>query len=140
MWQGDKGQCDKCLVLCCSLLITVGLQDKIDNNILLSSMRSQVARKKAQHFKVFQAIEDDSHLLDLLVIATSPAQKVFFMTALIKSLSLAFSGYSKEPEDIFSIFTTWFGQYKPQSNTSFPHITTALQLRQQYFIDNWFQK
>ena len=103
-------------------------------------MRSQVARKKAQHFKVFQAIEDDSHLLDLLVIATSPAQKAFFITALIKSLPLASSGYSKEPEDLFSIFTTWFGQYKPQSNTSFPHITTALQLRQQYFIDNWFQK
>ena len=26
MWQGDKGQCDKCLMLCCSLLITVGPQ------------------------------------------------------------------------------------------------------------------
>ena len=72
-------------------------------------MRSQVARKKAQQFKVLQAIEDDSHLLDLLVIATSPAQKAFFITALIKSFSLAFSGYSKEPEDHFGIFTTWFG-------------------------------
>ena len=97
-------------------------------------MRSQVARKKAQHLKVFQAIEDNFHLLDLLVIATSPAQKAFFITALIKSLPLAFFGYSKEPEDLFSIFTAWFGQYKPQSNTSFPHITTALQLRQQTIL------
>ena len=67
-------------------------------------------------------------------------KKAFFITALIKSLPPAFSGYSKESEDLFSIFTTWFGQYKPQSNTLSPHITTALQLRQQYFIDNWFQK
>lgn len=103
-------------------------------------MRSQVARKKAHHFTVFQTIEDDSHLLDLLVIAVSPAQQAFFMTALMELLPDAFSGYSKEPEDLFPIFTSWFGQYNPESHTKFNHIATALQLRQQHFINNRHQK
>jgi hypothetical protein len=59
---------------------------RFDNNLLPSPMQSQVARKKAQHFTVFKTIEDNSHLLDLLLIAVSPAQQAFFITALIKSL------------------------------------------------------
>ena len=103
-------------------------------------MRSQVASKKAHHFTVFETIEDDSHLLDLLVIAVSPAQQAFFITALMKLLPDAFSGYSKEPEALFPIFTSWFGQYNPESNTKFDRIATALKLRQQHFINNRFQK
>jgi hypothetical protein len=103
-------------------------------------MRSQVARKKAQHFDIFQTIEDDLHLLDLLVIATSPAKQAFFIVAVIKSLPLAFSGHSKEPESLFFIFTAWFGQYKAESSQKFNRITAALRLRQQYFIDNRIQK
>jgi hypothetical protein len=103
-------------------------------------MRSQVARKKAHHFKVFKAIEDGSHLLDLLVIATSPAQQAFFIAALIDTLPDAFSGYSKDPEGLFCIFTAWFGQYKPESTQKFSHISTALGLREHYFINNRFKK
>ena len=103
-------------------------------------MRSLVARKKAHHFKVFKTIEDDSHLLDLLVIATSPAQQAFFIAAVVESLPSAFSGYFKEPEDLFPIFTSWFGQYKPESTQKFSLIDTGLRLRQQYFIENRFQK
>jgi hypothetical protein len=104
-------------------------------------MRSVVARKKAHHFTVFETIEDDSHLLDLLVIATTPAQQAFFIAALIKSLPDAFSGYSesKEPESFFPIFTAWFGQYK-ESSLKFRSIATALTLRQQYFIENRYHK
>jgi hypothetical protein len=103
-------------------------------------MRSQVAKQKAHHFTVFKTIEDDPHLLDLLVIATTPAQKSFFITTLIKLLPDAFSGNSKQPEGLFSIFTAWFGQYKQESHTLYSCITAALQLRQQYFIENRFHK
>jgi hypothetical protein len=103
-------------------------------------MRSQVSRKKGRHFTIFDTIEDDSHLLDLLVIATSPARQAFFIAALIKLLPDAFSGYSKEPEKHFPLFATWFGQYKPESHTKYIRIATALNLRQQYFIDNRIQK
>ena len=103
-------------------------------------MRAQVARKKAQHFKVFQTIEDDSHLLDLLVIATSPAQQAFFISAVIESLPTAFSGYSKDPESLFPIFKAWFGQYNLESTQKFRLITSAIRLRQQYFIENRFHK
>jgi hypothetical protein len=103
-------------------------------------MRSQVARKKAHHFTVFETIEDDSHLLDLLVIAVTPAQHAFFTTALMKLLPDAFSGYSKEPENLFLLFTTWFGQYNPESHTKFTRIATALKLRQQHFINNRLHK
>ena len=115
---------------------------RLNNNFLLSSMRSQVSKQKAHHFKVFKTIEDDSHLLDLLVIATSPAQQAFFIASVIKSLPSAFSesGHSKEPESLFPIFTAWFGQYKPESNEKFSLIATALRLRRQYFIENRFQK
>ena len=103
-------------------------------------MRSQAARKKAHHFKVFQTIEDDLHLLDLLVIATSPSKQAFFIVAVTKSLPLAFSGHSKEPASLFSIFTAWFGQYKAETSQKFSRITAALRLRQQYFINNRINK
>jgi hypothetical protein len=103
-------------------------------------MRSLAARKKAQHFLVFKTIENDSHLLDLLVIATSPAQQAFFITALVKSLPDAFSGYFKEPDKLFLLFTSWFGDYKPESYTKFTRITTALNLRHHHFIHNRIQK
>ena|ERR1700679_411391 len=100
-------------------------------------MRSHVATKKAYHFKIFQTVEDDSHLLDLLVIATSPEQKAFFINGLISSLPDAFSGQSGNP---FQLFTIWFGQYGPESHTLFNRISTALRLRQKYFTENRFQK
>jgi hypothetical protein len=103
-------------------------------------MRSQVAKKKAHHFTVFKTIDNDSHLLDLLVIATSPAQQAFFIAALNTLLPDAFSGYLKKPEDLFLLFTTWFGQYKQESAITFNCIATALKLRQQYFIENRNQK
>lgn len=102
-------------------------------------MRSQVAQKKAQHHRVFQTVENDSHLLDLLVIATSSAQKSFFINTLVKSLPDAFAPLNKEPEQLFSVFTTWFGNYK-DANAIFTSISTALEQRQRYFLSNRFYK
>jgi hypothetical protein len=105
-------------------------------------MRSQAARNKAHHFSVFETIEGDSHLLDLLVIARSPAQKAFFTAAVIKLHPYAFSGNSEsnKPESLFLLFTAWFGQYTPESSQKFSLISTALTIRQKYFIENRFQK
>jgi hypothetical protein len=100
-------------------------------------MRSHVATRKDHHFTIFQTVEDDSHLLDLLVIATSPEQKSFFINRLISSLPDAFSGQSGNH---FQLFTIWFGQYGPESHTSFKHISTALKLRHKFSTENRFQK
>ena len=100
-------------------------------------MRSNVATRKAHHFTIFRTVEDDSHLLDLLVIAFSPDQKAFFINGLISSLPDAFSGHSG---NLFQLFTIWFGQYGPESHSSFTGISMALRLRQKHFTENRYQK
>ena len=92
---------------------------------------------KTHHFAVYEAVNGNPPLLDLLVIAVSPAQKSFFIQALVGLCPDAFGTHSEQPgADRFIIFTSTFGRYKPESSTQFTGIATALNIRQQCFVQN----
>ena len=103
------------------------------------SMASKARKLKSVQDKVFNAVEDNSKLLDLLEIATSTARKTIFINALLEILPTAFGRFDKKPDELFSVFTSWFGDYD-QSNPLFTGIYAALQHRQHYIWDNRFLK
>jgi hypothetical protein len=86
-------------------------------------------------------VEGNPKLLDLLEIATSTARKTVFIESLLDDLSITtpFARFDKTPDELFDVFTTWFGDYD-QSNTLFSGIYSALQYRQQFFLDMRAQK
>jgi hypothetical protein len=88
---------------------------------------------------VFETIQVSSYLQDLLVIATSPAQKTFFISKLVIALPDAFTGHTRQPAQLFDIMTTWFCQFKDAS-AKFDAVAMALKQRQDYFITHRNQK
>ena len=102
-------------------------------------MASRARKLKSEQHKVFNAVEDNPKLLDLLEIARSTAQQSIFIDALLEILPTAFAHFDKNSQELFTVFTSWFSNYN-HSNTSFPGIYAALQHRQQYIWDNRFKK
>lgn len=104
-------------------------------------MASKQRKLKAMQAKVFNAVEGNSLLLDLLEIATSAARKTAFIYALLQILPSAFDRLvsDKKPDDLFLVFTAWFGSYD-QSNTIYSGIYAALQHRQRYIFESRFKK
>jgi hypothetical protein len=94
---------------------------------------------KAQQAKVFSAVEANQKLLDLLKIATSPAGKTLFIDSLLEILPTTFDQTDKQPDDLFALFPTWFGNYA-NSNVLFTGISASLRHRQHYFLENRFKK
>jgi hypothetical protein len=92
-----------------------------------------------QQSKVLSTVENDPYLLDLLAVATSSSRRTIFIEALIKELPEAFSQFSKEPVQLFAIFTSWFGKFN-NAHTLFSGTSAALKARQQYFMENRFNK
>jgi hypothetical protein len=99
-------------------------------------MASRARKEKSKKDKAFNAVEDNPKLLDLLEIAISTARKSIFIEALKKILPNAFAQTAGDP---FALFTYWFSSYQ-HSDTLFPGIYAALELRQQYLWDNRFKK
>jgi hypothetical protein len=93
---------------------------------------SKARKLRAQQSRAFQAVEDSPKLLDLLEIATSPARQAIFIENLLETLPSAFAQFDKNPEELFTIFTAWFGVY-PDSNLAFGKIHAAVKHRQMYF-------
>ena len=52
---------------------------------------------------------------------------------------LAYCFGNKSSDDLFKLFTTWFGEY-PDSKTIFCGINAAIQHRQQYFLEKQYVK
>ena len=103
-------------------------------------MASKARRLKHKQYQVFTAVENHPNLLDMLEIATSPARKVIFIDSLLKVLPTAFHHLgNKSSEDLFSLFTAWFGEY-PDSKTNFSRINAAIQHRQKNFLENRYKK
>ena len=103
-------------------------------------MASKERKSIPQQKQVFTAVEDSPVLLDMLEIATSPELKVIFIETLVKALPSAFHRTgNKSSEDLFRLFTTWFGQYA-DSKTIFSKIDAAIRHRQQFFMENRFNK
>jgi len=101
-------------------------------------MSSKPRKLKAQQSHVFNAVEQKPILLDLLEIATSSDRKTIFIEALLEFEPTAFvHSDNKKPEDLFKVFTAWFGNYD-NSKALFPGIKDALQYRQQYFLERRF--
>jgi hypothetical protein len=102
-------------------------------------MASRARKLKAHQAKVFNTVENNPRLLDLLETSISSARKSIFIQALITSLPTAFDRLDKEQHLLFDIFTTWFGGYQ-QSSLHFSSIHAALHHRQQYFLETRFKK
>jgi hypothetical protein len=101
---------------------------------------SKTRKLKAAQSKVFSTVEGNHKLLDLLVTTTSTSQKVIFINALLEILPTAFDRSDKTtPEELFNIFTTWFGNYV-ESNTNFSGIHTALHHRHRDILERRFKK
>ena len=73
------------------------------------------------------------------LIATSTTQKAIFIKSLLETLPTAFKTYDKQTDDLFSLFTTWFGCY-PDSDATFTGTSAALQHRQWFILENRFKK
>lgn len=96
---------------------------------------SSSARKlKIQQSQVFQGVEDSPNLLDLLETAISPARQAIFIEKLLEALPSAFAQFDKSPEELFTIFTAWFGKFS-DPDYPFNKIHAALKYREKYFFD-----
>jgi hypothetical protein len=95
-------------------------------------MRSQEARQKAEALTIFETIQNNSYLQDLLVIATSDSQKAFFIKQLLIVIPDAFNGRSESSPGLFDIMTVWFGKFKGYGQ--FTAIDAALKQRQDHFL------
>jgi hypothetical protein len=103
-------------------------------------MSSKDRKSIPQQKQVFTAVENSPVLLDMLEIATSPERKIIFIDTLVKALPSAFHRTgNKSSEDLFMLFTAWFGQYA-DSKTIFSKIYAATRHRQQFFMENRYNK
>ena len=102
---------------------------------------SKTRRVLSQQAYVFRTVEGNPKLLDLLEIATSTAQKAVFIQSLLDVLdpTSTFSLFNKPYNELFDIFSLWFGGYKNFKNL-FSGIHSALQYRKQFFLDIRAQK
>jgi hypothetical protein len=103
-------------------------------------MASKERKSIPQQKQVFTAVENSPVLLDLLEIATSPERKIIFIDTLVEALPSAFyrTG-NRSYEDLFLLFTAWFGRYA-DSKTIFSNIYAAIRHRQQFFMENRYNK
>lgn len=101
--------------------------------------QSKARKLKAEQTTVFRAVEDNPKLLDLLEIATSQARQTIFIQSLLETLPDAFAQFDKKPEELFTIFTAWFGTYA-DSHTIFRRIHAAVKYRQNFFMELRFNK
>ena len=112
------------------------LHSHIKIRLFLSHPMTSNPRKiKAQSATVFSAVEGNPDLLDFLEVATTTARKIIFIDSLLKIESTAFFHAQKlKPEELFDLFTTWFGSFGG-SETAFPGISAAIQQRKKYFTE-----
>ena len=96
---------------------------------LIATMPSNTRKLKSIQSRVFDAVNGNPELLDLLEISTTAARKSIFIAAFLKFLPTAFDRLDKKPDDPFSLFTTWFGGYA-NSKSLYSCIYAALQHRQ----------
>jgi hypothetical protein len=112
-----------------------------DNTFLSHTMSSK--RKLISHqASVFSAVEGNHELLDLLEIATTTARKNIFIESLLKINPTAFDLHDtgKTSEDLFILFTTWFGSFDQSKTTKFPGITAAVRYKERFFLELRYQK
>ena len=79
-------------------------------------MPSKTARQKDQATIIFQSIQDSPALQDILAIATSDNQKIFFISKLLAILPNAFLNHTNSPQQLFDVLTIWFGKYQHASS------------------------
>jgi hypothetical protein len=113
-------------------------------NFHMPSHRSSNERgkAKAEQSKLFQTVEDNPTLLDLLETATSPARQTIFIESLLKAdptTALTDLQDTKSPVHLFQLFTTWFGSYSG-SAAQFQGIQAAVQHRKKYFMEKRHHK
>lgn len=103
--------------------------------------RNERGKAKAEQTKLFQTVEDNPTLLDLLETATSPARQTIFIETLLETGPTALTDLkpTKSSVDLFLLFTTWFGCYSG-SNTQFQGIQAAVQHRKKYFMEKRYHK
>lgn len=82
-------------------------------------MASKATKAESHRSGVCKIIESDSHLLDLLSIATTDAKKAFFIQNLLAIAPTAFDGYDREPDRAFEMLTRWLGRYSGIIKQSF---------------------
>lgn len=99
-------------------------------------MSSRARKLQSQKANVFNAVEGNPKLLDLLEIATSTAQKAHFIDLLLEILPTAFARFKSEKtsDQLFDVFTSWFGEY-PNSDNLFSGISAAIEIRRRFFSD-----
>lgn len=102
-------------------------------------MSSKARKLTIQQARVFRTVEDTPTLLNLLGIATSAPQKANFIETLLQNMPDAFLSSDKQPDDLFALFTAWFGSFN-NSNTIFSGISAALKLREQNLLEHRFKK
>ena len=106
----------------------------------MPSKDSKPRKLKAAQSKLFNAVDGNPELLDLLETATSTARKTIFIDALLKILPTAFDRSDKEnPDELFAVFTTWFGSFD-DANSLFSGIHAAIEHRGKYFLETRFKK
>ena len=98
-------------------------------------MPSQAARQMAKTCIIFQTIQDNPPLQDILAVATTPNQKSFFVAKLLIALPDAFSGRTEPPPHLFNILTIWFGKLKGASD-KYSAVETALKARKLLFLQH----
>ena len=99
--------------------------------------------RTAEQSILFQTVEDNPTLLDLLETATSPTRQTIFIKSLMKTRPPALTVYenTKTSVELFLLFTAWFGSYSASgSATQFQRIDAAVKHRKKYFIERRFQK
>jgi hypothetical protein len=98
-------------------------------------MPSQAARQMAKASIIFQTIQDNPTLQDILVVATTPSQKSFFIAKLLIALPEAFSDRTEHPPHLFDILTIWFGKL-PGASEKYAVVETALKARKLHFLQH----
>jgi hypothetical protein len=99
--------------------------------------RNKCGNAKAELSELFQTVEDNPTLLDLLETATTSARQAIFIKTLLETGPTALAGLkgTKSSAHLFALFTTWFGSHSG-SNTQFQKIQAAVQHRKKYFMEN----
>jgi hypothetical protein len=96
-------------------------------------MPSQAARQMAKASIIFQTIQDNPPLQDVLAVSTTVNQKTFFISKLLIALPGAFSDRTEPPPHLFDILTIWFGKLKGAPD-KYAAVATALKTRKLVFL------
>ena len=101
----------------------------------LHRSHKKLGQVKAEQSKLFQTVEDNPILLNLLETATSSARQTIFIKSLLEIGPPVLTDLkdTKSSADLFLLFTTWFGEYSG-SATQFQGIYAAVRHRKKYFM------